>query len=176
MLAASGFGWDSERMVVTAPDEVWEEYLKSHLRAKRLRGKRIERVDDLSVIVGSHQATGRYAQGSQNIAASASRVYRDLNDSWRELDDDTDATVDLSKENLDESPDIYGRSMDIQTRKNRPFQDTPTRRTDFDSSHGGSATTKRMRPARPCDVVGLSLTSVAEAMHKFSVGKDVNRT
>ncbi|XP_058103630.1 uncharacterized protein At2g29880-like isoform X2 [Magnolia sinica] len=131
-------------MVVMAPDEVWEEYLKSHPRAERLRGKRIKRMDDLSVIVRSDQAMGKYAQGSQNIAASASRVYRDLNDSWRELDDDTDATVDLSEENIDESPGIYGRSTDSQTRENRPFQDTPTRRTDSDNSHGGSATTKRI--------------------------------
>ncbi|XP_058111091.1 uncharacterized protein LOC131254087 [Magnolia sinica] len=28
MLSASGFGWDNERMVVTTPDEVWEEYIK----------------------------------------------------------------------------------------------------------------------------------------------------
>ncbi|XP_058102162.1 uncharacterized protein LOC131246250 isoform X2 [Magnolia sinica] len=28
MLAARRFGWDNERMVVTAPDEVWEEYLR----------------------------------------------------------------------------------------------------------------------------------------------------
>ncbi|XP_058088658.1 uncharacterized protein At2g29880-like [Magnolia sinica] len=61
MLAASGFGWDSERMVVMAPDEVWEEYLKSYPRAERLRGKRIERMDDLSVIVRSDQVTSRYA-------------------------------------------------------------------------------------------------------------------
>ncbi|XP_058075339.1 uncharacterized protein At2g29880-like isoform X3 [Magnolia sinica] len=61
MLAASGFGWDNERMVITAPDEVWEDYLKSHPRATHLCGKRIERMDDLAVIVGSDQATGRYA-------------------------------------------------------------------------------------------------------------------
>ncbi|XP_058113342.1 uncharacterized protein At2g29880-like [Magnolia sinica] len=174
MLAASGFGWDYEQMVVTAPDEVWEEYLKSHPRAERLRGERIERMDDLSVIVGSDQATGRYAQGSGNIAASYSHVYRDLNDSWRGLDDDTDATVDLSEENLSESLDIYGQSTDSQIRENMSFQDTLIRRTDSDTSRGGSATTKRMRPARPCDVVGISLTSVAEAIRNFSVGKDIN--
>ncbi|XP_058088546.1 uncharacterized protein At2g29880-like [Magnolia sinica] len=112
MLAASGFSWDSESMVVAALDDVWKEYLKSHPRAERLRGKRIERMDDLSVIVGSDQAAGRYAKGSKNIAASSSRVYRDLNDLWRELDDDTDATVDLSEENLYESPGIYSQSTD----------------------------------------------------------------
>ncbi|XP_058106371.1 uncharacterized protein LOC131249589 [Magnolia sinica] len=37
MLAVNEFGWDNERIVVTAPDEVWEEYLSSHPRAKRLR-------------------------------------------------------------------------------------------------------------------------------------------
>ncbi|XP_058088293.1 uncharacterized protein At2g29880-like [Magnolia sinica] len=80
MLAASGFGWDNERMVVIAPDEVWDEYLKSHPRAERLRGKRIERMDDLAAIVGLDHAIGRYAQGSRNMAASSSRIQRDLND------------------------------------------------------------------------------------------------
>ncbi|XP_058100017.1 uncharacterized protein At2g29880-like [Magnolia sinica] len=100
MLAASGFGWDSERMVVTAPDEVWEEYLKSHPRAERLRGKRIERMDDLAMIVGSDQATGWYVRGSRSIAASASssHLQRELNDVWREVDDDMDDTIDLSND------------------------------------------------------------------------------
>ncbi|XP_058101150.1 L10-interacting MYB domain-containing protein-like [Magnolia sinica] len=53
ILGASGFGWDNERLVVTAPDEVWDQYLRSHPRAERLRGKRIERMDDLAVICGS---------------------------------------------------------------------------------------------------------------------------
>ncbi|XP_058099737.1 uncharacterized protein At2g29880-like [Magnolia sinica] len=72
MLAASGFRWDSERMVVTAPDGAREEYLKSHPHAERLRGKRIERIDDFTVIVGLDQATGRYVYGSRSIATSAS--------------------------------------------------------------------------------------------------------
>ncbi|XP_058114371.1 uncharacterized protein LOC131257607 [Magnolia sinica] len=72
MLAASGFGWDNERMVVMALDEVWKEYFRSHSRAERLRGKRIERMDDLTVICGSDQATERYVQGSRSMAASAS--------------------------------------------------------------------------------------------------------
>ncbi|XP_058094897.1 uncharacterized protein At2g29880-like [Magnolia sinica] len=76
MLAASGFGWDSERMVVTDPDEVWEEYLKTHPRAEKLRGKRIEQLDDLATIVGTDHVTGCYAQGSRNMAAASSRVQR----------------------------------------------------------------------------------------------------
>ncbi|XP_058103645.1 uncharacterized protein LOC131247257 [Magnolia sinica] len=72
MLAASGFGWDSKRMVVTAPDEVWEQYLRSHPNAVRLRDKRIDRMDDLTVICGSDQATSHYIRGSMSMAASAS--------------------------------------------------------------------------------------------------------
>ncbi|XP_058077764.1 L10-interacting MYB domain-containing protein-like [Magnolia sinica] len=72
MLAASGFGWDNERMVVTTPDEVWEEYLKSHPRAEKFCDKRIERMDDLATIVGSNQASGHFVQGNRSIAAPAS--------------------------------------------------------------------------------------------------------
>ncbi|XP_058088739.1 uncharacterized protein LOC131235554 [Magnolia sinica] len=165
MLATSGFGWASERMVVTAPDEVRDEYLKSHPRAERLRGKQIERMGDLAVIVGSDHATGCYVQGSKNMAASSSRIQRDLNDAWVELDDETDVPIDLSEDHLRDSTGNYDFSNDpIQATENRSFCNTPNRATDSKSSRGGSASTKRMRTARPCDVHGSSLDGVAKAM------------
>ncbi|XP_058078651.1 protein STRUBBELIG-RECEPTOR FAMILY 2-like [Magnolia sinica] len=116
------------------------------------------------MIVGSDQAMGRYAQGSKNLATSSSCVHRDLNESWTKLDDDADVTVDLSEENLGESARNYGHSTESQSRKNRLFQNTHTHGTNSDSTHGGSATTKQMRPARPYDNLGMSFTTVSEAI------------
>ncbi|XP_058111561.1 uncharacterized protein LOC131254879 [Magnolia sinica] len=78
MLTTSGFGWDNERMVVTAPDECYSFGSLTHV--ERLRGKHIERMNDLAVICGSNHGTGRYVQGSRSMAAlaSSSRLQRDL--------------------------------------------------------------------------------------------------
>ncbi|XP_058075558.1 uncharacterized protein At2g29880-like [Magnolia sinica] len=177
MLAPSGFGWDSERMAVTAPDEVWEEYMKSHPRAERLRGKRIERMDDLAAIIGSDHTTGRCAQGSRNMAASSSHIQRDLNDAWTELDNEKDVPIDLSKDHLGDSTGNYHFSNDShRATENRSFCSTLNRATDSESSRGGSASTKRMHSARPCDVLGNSLNGVADAMRNFRLEKEVNRT
>ncbi|XP_058110915.1 uncharacterized protein LOC131253793 [Magnolia sinica] len=163
MLAVSGFGWDSEQM--------------SHPRVKRLRGKWIERMDDLAAIVVSDHATGRYAQGSKNMAASSSRIQRDLNDARTKLDDEMDVPINLSEDHLGDSTGNYHFSNDSHRAiENRSFRSTPNRANDSESSRGGSASTKRMHSARPCDVLGSSLDGVAEAMRNFGLRKEINPT
>ncbi|XP_058077710.1 uncharacterized protein LOC131226058 isoform X2 [Magnolia sinica] len=178
MLAASGFGWDTERMVVTAPDEVWEQYLRSHPNAARLRGKRIDRMDDLAIICGSDQATGRYVRGSRSMAAlaSSSRLQRDLNEAWNSVDDDMDDTIDLSEDYVTVSTGTIPLPSDSPATGHHGSRDTPTSIPDSDGTRGGIVTRKRSRPPRPCDVLGASLNTVAESMMKFGLGKQVNRT
>ncbi|XP_058108928.1 uncharacterized protein At2g29880-like [Magnolia sinica] len=175
MLAASGFEWNNERMVVTAPDEVWEEYLKSHPHATHLRDKRIDRMDDLAVIVKSDQAMGRYVQGSTTMVTSSSRIQHDLNEAWRDAEDDFGDTIDLSEDHV---ADSSGKNVSSETpsMERRGTRGTPTRTPDSDSSRGGSASKKRMRPPRPYDVLRTFLNTVAEVMRDFSLGKKVNRT
>ncbi|XP_058084524.1 uncharacterized protein LOC131232303 [Magnolia sinica] len=145
MLAASGFGWDNERMVVTALNKVWEEYLRSHPCAERLRGKCIDRMDDLAIIVGSDQATGHYVQGSRSMAASASSscLQQDLNDAWRELDDDIDNMIDLSEDHVVDSTGTISFSPDSPSMKHRGSCGTPTRIVDSDSNRCGTTIRKR---------------------------------
>ncbi|XP_058078571.1 uncharacterized protein LOC131226877 [Magnolia sinica] len=142
MLAASGFGCDSERVVVTAPDEVWEEYLRSHSRSERLQGKRIEKMDDLAVIVGSDQAKGCYVQGSRSMAASSSRVQRDLNKAWMDGDYDVDDTVDLSEDTFGDSTGNTPFSSDTPSWENRVFRSTSNRTSYSDSNRNRSSTKK----------------------------------
>ncbi|XP_058103523.1 uncharacterized protein At2g29880-like [Magnolia sinica] len=48
LLNASSFGWDSDRKMVVATDDVWAGYIVSHPYAERVRGKHIDRWDDLA--------------------------------------------------------------------------------------------------------------------------------
>ncbi|XP_058103623.1 L10-interacting MYB domain-containing protein-like [Magnolia sinica] len=132
MLAASGFGWESERIVVTAPDEVWEQYLRSHPNAVRLRGKRINRMDDLAVICGSDQATGHYIQGSKSMATSTSSscLQRDLNEAWNSVDDDMDDTIDLSEDYVTDSIGTIPLPSDSPAMGHHGSRGTPTRTPD----------------------------------------------
>ncbi|KAG7559241.1 Myb/SANT-like domain [Arabidopsis thaliana x Arabidopsis arenosa] len=59
----SGFGWDNEMKMFTAPDEVWDEYLRKHPKHKHLRYESNEQFEDLQVIFGCGLATGGSAIG-----------------------------------------------------------------------------------------------------------------
>ncbi|EFP79290.1 hypothetical protein PGT21_034168 [Puccinia graminis f. sp. tritici] len=49
----SGFGWDDVRCEVTASNEVWESFLKSHPQARRFRNQPFPEWEQLNIIFGS---------------------------------------------------------------------------------------------------------------------------
>ncbi|CAN7092148.1 unnamed protein product [Brassica rapa subsp. narinosa] len=59
----SGFRWDPDLKKYTAPDEVWDEYLKKHPTHKHLRYDSVEKYEDLQIIFGNGVATGGFAIG-----------------------------------------------------------------------------------------------------------------
>lgn len=132
-------------------------------------------MDDLAVIVGADQATGRYAQGSTTMAMSSSRIQRDLNESWRDAEDDLEDTIDLSEDHVSDSPG-GNFSSDTPSASRFGTRCTSSRTSESDCNRDGAASKKRMRPPRPCDVLGISLNTVAEAMRDFGLGNEVNRT
>ncbi|KAA1102417.1 hypothetical protein PGTUg99_033775 [Puccinia graminis f. sp. tritici] len=58
---ASGFGWDEIRCEVTASNDVWEHFLKSHPQARRFRNQPFPEWEQLQVIFGA-SATGDAAK------------------------------------------------------------------------------------------------------------------
>ncbi|KAI9108614.1 hypothetical protein K1719_020498 [Acacia pycnantha] len=54
----SGFGWDPETKLVTADDDVWEEYLKAHPKHKEFRTKPFPNFDSLCMVWGKDRAIG----------------------------------------------------------------------------------------------------------------------
>ncbi|XP_031099367.1 uncharacterized protein At2g29880-like [Ipomoea triloba] len=63
----SGFGWDDERKVVTAEDDVWDAYLTSHKEAAHYRMKSFPFYIEFTTIYGKDRATGKDSQTGADI-------------------------------------------------------------------------------------------------------------
>ncbi|PWA69218.1 hypothetical protein CTI12_AA236870 [Artemisia annua] len=57
----SGFGWDPDKCVLTAPDDVWDSYLKTHPEATKFRDKSFPLYHKLSTVFGKDRANGSRA-------------------------------------------------------------------------------------------------------------------
>uniref|UniRef100_A0A0D3DNF3 Myb/SANT-like domain-containing protein n=2 Tax=Brassica TaxID=3705 RepID=A0A0D3DNF3_BRAOL len=76
---SSGFGWDPVTKQFTAPDEVWEEYLKAHPNNDNMKTKTFEAFEDLQVIFESATARGNNAFGlGGDATAEAFEVENDV--------------------------------------------------------------------------------------------------
>ncbi|KAI9181796.1 hypothetical protein LWI28_018687 [Acer negundo] len=63
MRHSSGFGWDATTKKFTAPDEVWEDYFKSHPTYRGLRNKNCDNYEDLQIVIGNATAIGKNSLG-----------------------------------------------------------------------------------------------------------------
>ena len=72
----SGFGWDAEKGLPTAPDDVWERYLQAHPKAAPFRCKQLPFYEELKTIFSGKTATGNYAVSStEKVIAPAHDYY-----------------------------------------------------------------------------------------------------
>lgn len=60
----SGFGWNEEKRIPTAPQEVWDEYLKAHPKAAPFKNSTLENYEELDDIFNGRVATGKFATSS----------------------------------------------------------------------------------------------------------------
>ncbi|XP_021802658.1 uncharacterized protein At2g29880-like [Prunus avium] len=59
----SGFGWDSTTKKFTAPEEIWEDYFKSHPTHRHIQTKTCEDYEDLQIVIGNATAIGKNSLG-----------------------------------------------------------------------------------------------------------------
>jgi hypothetical protein len=73
----SGFDWDDENKVPTAPDTVWDEYFEHHPEAAKYRHETLPHFEDLCEIFSGKCAAGRFAEGTtQEAEMSATKRFR----------------------------------------------------------------------------------------------------
>ncbi|XVF44655.1 hypothetical protein PTKIN_Ptkin02bG0141300 [Pterospermum kingtungense] len=63
----SGFGWDSQKNMVTAEDAVWESYIASHKDVAQFRTRSFCFYNELSLIYDKDRVTGQDAQTATDI-------------------------------------------------------------------------------------------------------------
>jgi len=66
----SGFGWDSEKGVPTAPESVWDAYIKAHPEGERFRHRGLVHYAVLDELCANRSATGEFALTSGFTAGS----------------------------------------------------------------------------------------------------------
>ena len=64
LVSNSGFGWDDQKGLPTAADDVWDRYLAAHPKASPYRHKPLQYYAELKSIFSGKVATGRFAMSS----------------------------------------------------------------------------------------------------------------
>ncbi|XP_018460167.1 uncharacterized protein At2g29880 [Raphanus sativus] len=123
---SSGFGWDPLTKKITASNEVWNDYLKTHPKHKNLRSDTFEFFEDLQIIFGQGVATGKNAVG---------------------LGDGTDACTykageNSNEENWNDVANIY--EFDASTRDHELSEQYTT----FDSQTVPESRTEKFQPKK----------------------------
>ncbi|KAI8007687.1 L10-interacting MYB domain-containing protein [Camellia lanceoleosa] len=90
MLSKSGLSWNPMTKMVECSDQVWTTYVAANPDAKRLRGKKIEMLDELSIVCGNDQATGEWACSGKDVNANYSKKTNDSEDEYSHLFDPID--------------------------------------------------------------------------------------
>lgn len=75
LLKHTGVGWDSQRLTITAPDDVWETLYKVKSHAKRFRKKGMVYYHELARILGDTSATGKLAHPSTKSPSESSASF-----------------------------------------------------------------------------------------------------
>ena len=65
----SGFGWNSDLKLPTAPCEVWDDYCSAHWSARLYKTMTLPNYEELDILFGNRVATGKFARSSAMIAS-----------------------------------------------------------------------------------------------------------
>ncbi len=113
----SGFGWDVEKQIPTAPNIVWVDYLAAHPEASPFKKSPLEHFTLLGEIFTGVVSYGEYARGSNEPAVS--------------VHDDSDAESRGSLRQQDENADARSRGVESPyAKRKRAFsiQKSPKKR------------------------------------------------
>lgn len=99
LLKHTGVGWDSQRLTITAPNDIWEALYKINSHAKRFRKKVMVYYHELSRILGDTSATGKLAHPSTKSPSESSDSF---DPEFKVKNEDSDALqIDSDNDNRD---------------------------------------------------------------------------
>jgi hypothetical protein len=73
----SGFGWDYEKDLPTAPEDVWQRYIAAHAKAAPFRYTSLRNYDELEIVFSGKCATGEWAISTGSMTASVVSARKD---------------------------------------------------------------------------------------------------
>ncbi|KAL5569373.1 hypothetical protein UlMin_025948 [Ulmus minor] len=120
--SCNGFGWDSDRKMVTAEKPIWDAYLQSHKDAAPFKTKAFPFYDELCVVFGKDRATGKDAE---NVADAAEEIIREAsNDIFEENINNTESMAYVDAANgefmsFSQAPQFPQSQSDGSSKKKR---------------------------------------------------------
>ncbi|KAI8019293.1 Uncharacterized protein LOK49_LG04G03878 [Camellia lanceoleosa] len=158
MLSKSGFSWNPMTKMVECSDQVWTTYVAANPDAKGLRGKKIEMLDELSIVCGNDQATGEWACSGKDVNANYSKKTNDSEDEYSHLFDPIDNMV------TNHVGDIEGNEFATQQGNTSSQQPTLGKR-----NHRSSKTvTEQSKKSKGAELLAETMVAVATNMARLA--------
>ncbi|KAL5570021.1 hypothetical protein UlMin_026596 [Ulmus minor] len=146
--SCSGFGWDSDRKMVTAEKPIWDAYLQSHKDVAPFKTKAFPFYDELCVVFGKDRATGKDAE---NVADAAEEIIRE-------------ASNDIFEENINNN-----ESMAYVDAENGEFMSFSQAPQFPQSKSDGSSKKKRKRSSDDIGAIKEAACAIAKEMKDSSI-------
>ncbi|GMP79969.1 hypothetical protein CsSME_00035258 [Camellia sinensis var. sinensis] len=144
--------------MVECSDQVWTTYVAANPNAKGLRGKKIEMLDELSILCGNDQVTGEWACSGKDLNANYSKKTNDSEDEYSHLFNPIDNMV------ANDVGDIEGN--EFATQQGNTSSQKPTLGKH---NHRSSKTvTEQSKKSKGAELVAETMVAVATNMVRLA--------
>ena len=121
----SGWGWDHERNIPTAQDDVWAAYIKAHPEAKEFRYQSLPLFDKLDELFSGTVVTGEHAKGTARNTKKKNQpptsAISNTSHSKEVLDVDLIPSSGETKEETEDFSPLPPSDLNHRKRKERPL-------------------------------------------------------
>ncbi|KAI4305890.1 hypothetical protein L6164_029222 [Bauhinia variegata] len=123
MISHGRFEWDERLKMVVGNDSEWNEYIKKHPEARHLQARHIENYNELGMIVGNEQASGRWSETCERLGINPTSIHE-------EHAAETPARVSANEEmsHGNASEEMQGSSEQTRVRPSSSHSKQPSKR------------------------------------------------
>ncbi|GMP54935.1 hypothetical protein CsSME_00019924 [Camellia sinensis var. sinensis] len=171
LLKHTSVGWDSQRLTIITPDDVWEALYKVNSHAKRFRKKWMAYYHELSRILGDTSTTGKLAHPSSKSPSESSAS---SDPEFKVKNEDLDALqIDSDNDNGDGQGKCKGKSKMAgkKSKKRSSFQ-----ANIFEALKEMSENSKRKVDLMEKRLTSASVTNVGDDSGSIEGGSTASRS